>query len=115
MNSIEKKIEKIFPPDKEIPKEFSLKLPIKQKEYLINGQLVNWQGKLQEIHSPICRRTTEGGYASRSIGFTPKLNEKESLKALDGAYKAYNHGMGKWPTMSVEKKGLPIFGILPLP
>ncbi len=35
------------------------------------------------------------------IGSYPLLTEKESFAALTAASEAYNHGQGKWPTMSV--------------
>jgi glyceraldehyde-3-phosphate dehydrogenase (NADP+) len=38
------------------------------------------------------------------LGRYPRLTPKESLEALDAAVRAYDHGRGAWPTMSVEKR-----------
>ena len=54
-----------------------------------------------------CRR-----YAKQSVilvrqkrlGSYPLLTEEQSLEALDAACRAYDHGRGLWPTMSVEER-----------
>ena len=38
------------------------------------------------------------------IGYSPKMDEKHALKALEAANKAYNNGTGKWPTMKVYER-----------
>ena len=40
----------------------------------------------------------------RRIGSYPLLTEKQALETLDAACRAYDHGRGEWPTMSVEER-----------
>lgn len=53
--------------------------------------------------SPICE-TVDGVVRQKRIGSYPMLTEKESLEALDAACRAYDHGRGAWPTMSVAER-----------
>ena len=96
-------IERLFPSLKEIGKEFILSEPIHQKEYLVNGQLMKWDGPVQEVLSPVL--ISDGGSASPFLlGSYPLLTEKESLEVLVAAEKAYDNGRGEWPTMAVEER-----------
>ncbi len=90
----------IFPSETEIPPLVKIETPIHQTEYLINGVLHNWSGDKQEVFSPISVRDNQV-LSPKLIGSYPLLTEKESLAALTAASEAYNHGQGKWPTMSV--------------
>ena len=92
--------ETIFKPESNIPEEY--KVPeIHQTTYLLNGELVNWQGPVVNIYSPICVPTNEG-LQRKLLGSIPNTTGKEALEALDAAVAAYNNGLGEWPTMSVE-------------
>ncbi|KAF0249871.1 MAG: glyceraldehyde-3-phosphate dehydrogenase (NADP) [bacterium] len=90
----------IFPSETEIPTLVKIENPIHQTEYLINGVLHNWSGDKQEVFSPISVRDNQV-LSPKLIGSYPLLTEKESFAALTAASEAYNHGQGKWPTMSV--------------
>lgn len=93
----------IFPSFNEIPSKFRLSDRIHQKEFLINGELREWSGPVQEVLSPVCIKTN--GIAEQVlIGSFPMLTEKEALDALDAAVRAYDSGRGVWPTMPVEKR-----------
>jgi len=94
------KIQAIFPEESSIPAEFQLQAPIHQTGYLINGELRDWQGPVQESFSSIYLKTSTG-LAPKLIGSFPLLTEKEALDALDAAVSAYNHGRGPWPTLPV--------------
>lgn len=94
---IAENINVVFPQEKDIPSEYKLEQPVIQKQYLIDGQLLNWNGPMKEVYSPVYLSDSSQKY----IGSCPNLIEKEALSALDAAVKAYNHGMGNWPTMSV--------------
>ncbi|MEW6708910.1 MAG: NADP-dependent glyceraldehyde-3-phosphate dehydrogenase [Candidatus Riflebacteria bacterium] len=92
----------LFPQDSAIPEAF--KTPcIEQKSYLINGEIRNWSGQQQEILSPILVRKNDAVQPAK-IGSVPSLTEKEAMEALDAAVKAYDHGRGNWPTMSVAER-----------
>jgi glyceraldehyde-3-phosphate dehydrogenase (NADP+) len=97
----EKKIESIFPVD--IPEEHRLANPIEQSEYLIDGDLRHWDGPRIDVFSPLCVRT-QNGLEQQRIGSYPRLTEKEALEALEAAARAYDHGRGKWPTMSIAER-----------
>jgi glyceraldehyde-3-phosphate dehydrogenase (NADP+) len=101
--TIAQKINSIFPEMKDIPRDFDLKTPLNQTEYLIDGELRQWKGPYREVSSPVCLKTPEA--CSRiPLGSFPLLDEKESLKALDAAITAYDSGRGFWPTLSVETR-----------
>ncbi len=92
----------IFPETKDIPVNFQIQ-EIIQKEYLIDGEIRIWNGKSQDVLSPVHIQTSTG-LVPKKLGSYPVLTEKESLEALESAKKAYDNGRGIWPTMSVEKR-----------
>ena len=85
-----------------VPAEFDIKEPIKHKTYLINGVISDWKGDYSEVHSTILSDKKNNPH--KLIGFTPKMDEKHALKALDAADNAYKNGTGKWPTMKVYER-----------
>ena len=90
----------LFPSLEEIPAEFHLTEPLEQTEYLLEGKLQRWNGPMQQVHSPICCITATG-QARQNIGSFPLMGEAEALAALDAAVRAFDHGRGYWPTLSV--------------
>lgn len=84
-----------------IPQEFAIKAPIHQKAYLVNGELVTWEGPVAEVHSSI---SSTPEHTPTLLGSTPVLGEKEALQALDAALEAYDQGQGVWPTMKVKDR-----------
>jgi glyceraldehyde-3-phosphate dehydrogenase (NADP+) len=93
----------LYPQPGTIPAEFNLKEPVNQTEYLIDGELRQWDGPMQEVTSPVCVETGTG-CRRVVIGCHPKLTGRESLEALAAATKAYDHGRGAWPTLSVQQR-----------
>ncbi|MCZ8353236.1 MAG: NADP-dependent glyceraldehyde-3-phosphate dehydrogenase [Cyclobacteriaceae bacterium] len=93
----------IFPSEASIPKSFQLHEKIDQREYLINGELISWQGDLSPVLSPVCINTGNG-YEQKVIGATPLLTKKEALQALDSAVQAYDKGHGVWPSFTVAER-----------
>ena len=49
----------IFKTENDIPEEYKVPI-IHQREYLLNGELVEWSGDVTEIYSPICIPTENG-------------------------------------------------------
>jgi len=96
-------IQSIFPDEQDIPPEFSLKEPIHQNQFLVDGNLHTHDGPSQEIYSPIFLKSNSG-FSQKLIGTVPSLTEDESLVALQSAEQAYDHGRGPWPTMSVSER-----------
>ena len=90
----------IFKTENEIPEEY--KVPeIHQKVYLLNGELVEWKGETQNIYSPVCI-PTENGLERKLLGSIPSIGPNEAMEVLEACVKAYDNGLGEWPTMSVE-------------
>lgn len=92
----------IFKTENEIPEEY--KIPeIYQREYLVNGELVEWNGDVTEIYSPVCI-PTENGLQRKLLGSIPNISPQEAMEILDATVNAYNNGLGEWPSMSVENR-----------
>ena len=85
-----------------VPAEFDIKNPIKHKTFLIDGEIGSWNGEYSEVKSTILSSKKNIPY--KLIGYSPKMDEKHALKALEAADKAYKNGTGKWPTMKVYER-----------
>ena len=105
MSVITESLTHLFPLDEsQIPEAWRRPEPLHQRQYLLDGELRDWSGPTQEVLTPIQTRLTDGTLAPRVIGSYPLLDEAESLKALDAAVRAYDHGRGEWPTLSVAER-----------
>ena len=83
---------------KHIPQEFEITEKIKQDNYLINGNLVKWDGEFSPVYSTI---SSTPEYKPTLLGEIPSLGKDEAIKALDSACNAFDKGKGLWPTMKV--------------
>ncbi|MDC3170458.1 NADP-dependent glyceraldehyde-3-phosphate dehydrogenase [Bacteroidota bacterium] len=83
---------------KQIPQEFEITEKIKQDNYLINGNLVKWDGEFSPVYSTI---SSTPEYKPTLLGEIPSLGKDEAIKALDSACNAFDKGKGLWPTMKV--------------
>lgn len=93
----------LFPTETEIPEEFQIREPIRQTEYLANGELRIWQGPVQEVFSPVFIKGSTG-VTRKLVGSYPLLSETEVASILEAAVKAYDNGKGAWPTMPVAER-----------
>jgi len=85
-----------------IPEQFKIE-EIHQREYLLNGELISWNGSCSEVYSPIFIK--DGQETKRKLlGTIPNISVKEALECLDAAVAAYDNGQGAWPTMGVEDR-----------
>jgi len=96
------KIDNIFPDQHTIPDDARLTLPMHQKEYLIDGELLEWDHDFEKVYSPIY--VNENGKLNNLIGTYPLMDKDTALQALHAASKAYDHGRGEWPLMTVEQR-----------
>ena len=103
MTELENKIIAIFPAEGQIPAAYQLEQPIHQREMLVNGEMVHWDGPTHEVFSPVLTRVGDE-LASRSIGSYPIATEVEAMESLNAAVAAYNHGRGEWPMMSLADR-----------
>jgi acyl-CoA reductase-like NAD-dependent aldehyde dehydrogenase len=99
---MENVMEQIFKEESTIPDAYRI-TEIHQKVYLLNGELVSWDGPVSEIYSPVCVPGANGP-ERKLLGSVPNTTAKEAMEALDAALAAYNNGLGEWPTMSVEER-----------
>jgi len=93
-------LKSIFKEQTSIPEEYIVS-EIHQKTYLLNGEIVPWNGQVTEVYSPVCIPTDDGPQR-KLLGSIPNTTGKEALEALEAAVAAYDNGLGEWPTMSVE-------------
>ncbi|MDR6564192.1 MULTISPECIES: NADP-dependent glyceraldehyde-3-phosphate dehydrogenase [Arcicella] len=102
MSSV-KNLETFFPTEAQIPAEYNLTEPIEQREYLVNGEMRQWAGKTQDVWSPVYVQTANG-LEQKRIGSYPITNPEDAMEILDAAVKAFDHGRGEWPSMSVAHR-----------
>lgn len=77
-------------------------IPYDQKEYLINGEIKEFSGPVNEVHSPIYFH--HKGELTNVIGSYPLMDQQTALEALQSASKAYHNGTGVWPKMSIQQR-----------
>lgn len=92
----------IFKSENEIPEEFKID-EIHQKEYLLNGEIIPWNGETTNIYSPVYIRT-ENGLKRKLLGSIQNIGAKDAMEVLEASVKAYDNGFGEWPTMSLENR-----------
>lgn len=81
--------------------DFKIDKQVHQETFLMNGELVKWEGKKDEVYSTIS--STEN-YQPTLLGTVPHMDESTALKVLGSAVKAYEKGRGQWPTMQVSDR-----------
>lgn len=101
--SLEQQLADSFPAAADIPEPFALPGPLHFPRYLINGELLTWDGEMQDIHSPVEMRRGDG-FDPVLIGSCPVLDEAAGERAVEAADAAYDNGTGRWPTMSVADR-----------
>lgn len=98
--TLQNRLDNLYPSADEIPEQFRAGPAIEQREYLVNGELHQWQGPLAPVLSPVSLKT-DAGLESVVLGSTPLMDADTAMTALDAAVKAYDRGQGAWPTMRV--------------
>src|SRR5262245_24570474 len=94
---------RLFPRPDEIPAGHRVQ-PIHQRETLVGGRLLTWDGERRRVLSPVCTRDANGDPTQVEIGSYPVEGEPQSDAALDAAVAAYDNGRGAWPTMTVAER-----------
>lgn len=97
------RLDNLYPRADEIPEQFRAGPAIEQRDYLVNGELHQWQGPLAPVLSPVSLRT-DAGLEPVVLGSTPLMDADTAMTALDAAVKAYDRGQGAWPTMRVADR-----------
>lgn len=91
-----------FPEPEEVPEEWRLS-PVEQKEYLIGGELREWNGPFSDVYSPVFVKV-DGEERPFRLGSYPEMNKAAVLEVLEAARTAYDYGRGLWPTMSMQER-----------
>eukprot|EP00831_Metopus_contortus_P030128 TRINITY_DN24755_c0_g1_i1.p1 TRINITY_DN24755_c0_g1~~TRINITY_DN24755_c0_g1_i1.p1 ORF type:complete len:538 (-),score=142.61 TRINITY_DN24755_c0_g1_i1:414-2027(-) len=93
----------LFPEESTIPEPFRLQAPLEVATYLIGGRILDWEGEMQRVESPI-ETGKDGVFSPKHIGSCPVLNGEAGMEAVEAVRAAYDYGMGIWPTMSVADR-----------
>lgn len=93
----------LFPSESEIPEEFKITETLEQRAYLVNGEMRQWAGQVQDVWSPVYMRT-ENGLEQKRIGSYPITEPADAMEALEAAVAAYKNGRGHWPTASITQR-----------
>lgn len=99
----EQAVQRLFPVLGQVSPQYRLEAPVEQRQYLCDGRLCEWEGPQQSVYSPICDGDDPECSPVR-IGSYPLLTEAEALLALEAAKRAFDHGRGVWPAMTVEQR-----------
>ena len=73
-------------------------------QYLIDGELKTWNGKMAEVYSTIRTENTNGEMGPTLLGSVPDMESEPALQALESAKRAFDRGKGQWPTMRVRER-----------
>lgn len=90
----------LFPDSADIPERFLPPAASVRAGYLIDGCILDWDGERQCIESPI----ELGGGETCQLGSCPVLDEAAGRAAVEAVTKAYDRGMGCWPTMKAADR-----------
>ncbi len=93
----------LFPAETQIPADYRTE-PIHQREYLLNGEMRQWDGAVADVYSPICVPDADGKLQRKLVGSFPVTGPAEAMQALDAAVAAYDNGRGEWPQMAVADR-----------
>jgi len=88
MNTLTQQLAKLFPEESAIPLENRLNHPIHQREMLIDGEMIPWEGTVQEVYSPVYVQT-DAGLQRLLIGSYPLAGQAEADAALEAAVHAF--------------------------
>lgn len=103
MENFKDKLQAMFVPEDQIPAEHRIQ-EVHQREYLVNGEMRQWDGEVSEVYSPVMIPDADGVLKRKLIGTYPVCGEYEAMEAMEAALKAYDNGRGEWPTMSIADR-----------
>ena len=87
----------------EIPEAYTPKLAT-FNQYLVDGELKTWNGKMAEVYSTIRTENEKGEMVPTLLGSVPDMESAPALEALESAKRAFDRGKGQWPTMRVRER-----------
>ena len=95
-------LKQVFLEKGDIPNEHIIST-IDQSGYLCDGEIVEWDGQVESVYSPIFLKR-QSQLEPKHLGEYPLMSETEALEVLDAAVSAYDNGKGEWPTFSVDNR-----------
>ncbi|MDX1456752.1 MAG: NADP-dependent glyceraldehyde-3-phosphate dehydrogenase [Marinobacter sp.] len=103
------RVDELFPVLTDVPERYRPGNAIIQEQFLVAGELRDWDGAYADVVSPVCLRSEARGEGSEGpkpliIGKTPLMDATAALDALDAAVEAYGQGSGHWPSLSVSER-----------
>jgi glyceraldehyde-3-phosphate dehydrogenase (NADP+) len=87
----------------DIPPELGLGSPVECREYLLDGELCNWRGPMQEVRTPF-RVVGPAGLEHVLIGSCPVHDAETGMRALNAANAAWGGGLGHWPCLPASRR-----------
>ncbi|MGE4299534.1 MAG: aldehyde dehydrogenase family protein [Desulfovibrionaceae bacterium] len=90
----------LIPNPDAIPDACALPAPVTQDTSLVDGRLEPWTGETTPVLSPI-HVMQDGAPRPYVIGSCPVQDEAAAAAAVDAAWRAWDHGRGHWPTLSL--------------
>ncbi len=88
-----------FPVAGAMPAAAQRPAPLHQRSILLDGQLQDWNGAMQEVLSPVQVRQADGTLRAVVLGSYPLTGLPEADQALNAACAAWDKGRGTWPTL----------------
>ena len=85
-----------------IPEQFKINNTINHKDFLINGQIREWNGKKANVFSTLLCDSDDK--EPILLGTTPEMSADLAMEALRSATNAFKQGQGEWPTMKVYER-----------
>ncbi len=86
-----------------IPDELALSGPATFRQYLLDGELRDWDGPMQEIFSPVFMDDAAGP-KRQLLGACPIHDGHVGEEALRAASQAWDKGLGSWPNLPPEAR-----------
>jgi len=100
---VKEKLDQMFREVKASAGPYDLPQEFIQKEYLADGEMKEWNGEFKTVYSPICEMAGDK-LQRKVIGAYPLMTEEAAMEVLESSLKAYDHGRGVWPAMTVEER-----------
>jgi hypothetical protein len=94
--TLQNRLDNLYPSADEIPEQFRAGPAIEQRDYLVNGELHQWQGPLAPVLSPVSLKTA-AGLESVVLGSTPLMDADTAMTALDGCLADHARGRANSP------------------
>jgi glyceraldehyde-3-phosphate dehydrogenase (NADP+) len=93
-----------FPTADEIPESARIDASPWERRWLVDGEVLRWDGPTLEVRSPVCLRSADGSHERALCGHLAALDEESGRRAVMSARAAWDDGRGAWPTMRVKDR-----------